>query len=153
MADPPIRPVATDDQTGKPYEIEREKWWDTISAVASAMFLVATLAVLLWLLFDIWAGNNTLFAHFGYAGGRLESAAFHLFAYVAIGGAMGATVDGIRMNIVWHAERGAYGHRFLLRDLALPLLGMAVGLFAYVILRSGVGVIAGDLNSTSGTQG
>ena len=67
-------------------------------------------------------------------------------AYVAIAGALGGAVDGIRSIIAWHSERKAYGARYIWKDLSLPPIGAAVGLIAYLTLRSGVGVVNGDFS-------
>jgi hypothetical protein len=117
-----------------------------LCAWLSAIYLISALVFLLWLLFDTWSGRNWLLVRWGYDNTRLGSGSFRLMAYVAIGGALGGAVDGIRSIIVWHSERKAYGPRFIWKDLSLPPIGAAVGLIAYLTLRSGVGVVNGDFS-------
>jgi hypothetical protein len=135
-----IPEIATDDQTGKRFEIAHENVLACLAAHVSALYLFVTLGFLLWLLFDTWSGRNYLLSDRGYDPATLTSAPFRLMAIVAIGGAVGGTADGIRSTIVRHTERNAYGARFLWKDLSLPLIGAAVGSIAYMTVRSGVGL-------------
>jgi len=136
--------IERDEQSGKPFEIQREGPLGALMACVSAIYLLCALAFLLWLLFDTWSGRNFILDRFGYSKETLTSNAFRLMAFVAIGGAMGGTVNGIRSVISWHSERRAYGPRFIWKDLSLPLTGAAVGLFVYVSVRGGVGILNGD---------
>jgi len=141
----PVPEIATDDQTGQPYVLNPENWFAIVVAGVSAIYLICALVFLLWLLFDTWSGRNTLLVRWGYDNAKLATGSFRLMAYVAIGGALGGTVDGIRSIIAWHAERRAYGPRFFWKDLSLPPVGAAVGVIAYLALRGGVGVVNGDV--------
>ena len=135
-----------DEQTGVVYLRKLEEPGDTTMARLSFVYLLLALGGLFLLLLDTWSGRNAALSAFGFDTARLRLPAFRLMAYVAIGGAMGATLDGIRSNIFWHSEREAYGGRFIWRDLTLPFCGAAVGLIAYVTVRSGAGVVDGDFS-------
>ena len=147
------RELATDEQTGKVFALKHESKVATTIAGISAVYLLAALAFLLWMLFDTWSRRNLLLHGIGYDQQVLDSGTFRLLAFTAIAGGLGGAVDGLRSLISWHSEREAYGPRFIWRDLALPLLGATIGLIAYLALRGGVGVVNGDfsLDQTTGT--
>jgi hypothetical protein len=135
-----------DEQSGEPYEVVPETRFAVIVAAISETYLIAVLMFLLWLLFDTWSGRDVLLVRFGYDKAVLATASFRLLAYVGIGGAIGGAVDGLRSLIFWHAEKRAYGPRFIWRELALPPIGAAVALICYAIVRGGVGVLSGDVS-------
>jgi PASTA domain len=137
---------AFDEQTGKYFKIKREELPGIIMACMSAIYLITSLAFLLWLLFDTWTGRNLLPVSLGYDPKTLASGSFRTPAFVAIGGAMGGAVDGIRSIILWHSEREAYGPRFIWKDLSLPFTGATLGLLAYVTVKTGAGVFTGDFS-------
>jgi hypothetical protein len=110
----------------------------------SFVYLSVILGLLFLFLLDVWSRRNWYLEYLGFSGDKLSSSTFRLLAYVAIGGAVGATLDGIRSNISWHSERVAYAGRFIWRDLALPLCGAGVGLMTYIAVRGGAGVFSGD---------
>jgi hypothetical protein len=138
--------TAHDDQTDKVFLIKPETKWATFVACISASYLISALAFLLWLLLDTWSGRNQLLSHFGYTKDLFDHESFRLMAYVAIAGALGATVDGIRSIVSWHSEREAYGPRFIWKDLSLPFVGAALGLIVYVTVRGGAGVLNGNFS-------
>jgi hypothetical protein len=145
--------TAHDDQTDKVFVIKPETKWATFVASVSAVYLIGALAFLLWLLFDTWSGRNQLLYRFGYGREIFARESFRLLAFVAIAGALGATVDGIRSIVSWHSEREAYGPRFIWKDLSLPFIGAALGLIVYVTVRGGVGVFNGNFSfDQSGTM-
>ena len=141
---------AVDEQTGKRFKIAPEGPLATAAAIVAMVYLLVALGVLLWMLFDTWAGRNLVLDALGYDHKVLVSPTFRLMAYVAIGGSMGGAVDGIRSVVSWHSERGAYGARFLWKDLSLPLSGAAVGLFVYATVRGGAGILSGDFSLSKG---
>jgi hypothetical protein len=145
--------TAHDEQTNKVFVIKPETKWATFVASISALYLIGALAFLLWLLFDTWSGRNQLLYRFGYGKDLFDRESFRLMAFVAIAGALGATVDGIRSIVSWHSERQAYGPRFIWKDLSLPFIGAALGLIVYVTVRGGVGVFNGNfsLDQSGGT--
>lgn len=138
--------TAQDDQTKKLFKIQPETGWAAFVASVSATYLIGVLAFLLWLLFDTWSGRNQLPRQFGYGQDILDRESFRLLAFVAIAGALGATVDGIRSIVSWHSEREAYGPRFFWKDISLPFVGAALGLIVYVTVRGGVGVFSGNFS-------
>jgi hypothetical protein len=138
--------TAQDDQTNKVFVIKPETKWATFVACISASYLIGALAFLLWLLLDTWSGRNQLLYRLGYAKDLFDRESFRLMAFVAIAGALGATVDGIRSIVSWHSEREAYGPRFIWKDLSLPFVGAALGLIVYLTVRGGVGVLNGNFS-------
>lgn len=141
---------AYDEQTGKLFRLKREDKFAAKIAGVSATYLILMLGFLLWLLFDTWAGRNQLLVYWGYDPKLLSSDTFRLLALVAIGGAIGGAVDGIRSIVAWHSEREAYGPRFIWKDLSLPLTGAAVGLLVYITVRGGAGAFSGDFSLSGG---
>jgi hypothetical protein len=141
-----------DPQTGKEFCLEDEGPFDIFAASFAALYLIATLGFLGWLLFDTWAGSNFLVERVGYSEDVVTSDTYRLIVFVAIAGALGGTVAGIRSVVHWHAENKAYGARFIWRDLARPWVGATLGTLVYVSIRGGVGVINGDftLDDASG---
>ncbi len=135
-----------DDQTGESYRRVPETPFARVVASFVATCLICVLAFLLWLLFDTWSGRNTILAWLGYKPAVLVSPTFRLMAFVAIGGALGGTIDALRSLISWHAQQQAYGVRFIWKDLSLPLAGATLGLFAYVTVKGGAGVFNGDFS-------
>ncbi len=135
-----------DEQTGHLFKVKPETGFAVIVAAISATYLISALLFLFWLLLDIWSGRDFLLVRMGYDRGVFAAASFRLVAYVAIAGGIGGAVDGLRSLILWHCEHKAYGARFIWRDLALPPMGAAVGLIAYVIVRGGLGVLSGDVS-------
>ncbi len=137
---------ATDEQTGVVWELRREHRTDRCMARLSFVYLAAVLGLMFLFLLDVWSSRDWALGSLGFSSRQLNSPTFRLLAYVATGGAMGATLDGIRSNISWHSERAAYGGRFIWRDLSLPLCGAGVGLMTYVALRGGAGAVSGDFS-------
>jgi hypothetical protein len=140
---------AIDEQTDQSFEIVREDGFATAMASVSGAYSTAAILVLFWLLVDTWTRRNLVLGSLGFDAAALgKSTTFRLMAYVAIGGALGGAVDSLRELIAWHAEREAYGPRFIWRDVTLPLVGAALGLLVYVTVRSGAGVFDGDFSLT-----
>ncbi|MCG3207125.1 MAG: hypothetical protein FOGNACKC_00725 [Anaerolineae bacterium] len=135
---------AVDEQTGKVYELKKENRVDYVFAIVSIIYLLLVMAFFFWLLFDVWIGQYRLATVFGYPTELLSSPAFRLPAYAFIGGALGGTVNGIRSFLVWHAERFAFGQRFIWKYVTAPWLGAALALFTFALIRSGVVVFNGD---------
>jgi len=143
---PNLRRVVRDDQTGIPYEVEPESPLATLAAAIAALYLLCTLVFGGWLLLDVWSGQNRFLIRLGSLQAPLASATFRMMAFVAIGGALGGTVDGIRSVISWHCQYKGYGARFIVKDLMLPPLGGIVGLAVYVTVKGGAGLFNGDFS-------
>lgn len=136
--------VSIDEQTGKTHEIVDEGPLAVAAAGLSAAYLLLTLGFFLWLLFDVWSGGCTLLERLGYDKARLTSPTFRLFAFTAIGGALGAIVNGVRSVIMWHCEEKAFGPRYFWKYLGLPWVGLTLALFLYAFMRSGMAVVGGN---------
>ena len=142
--------VAIDEQTGKAYELKKENWVDHTFAVISGLYLLLMMAFFLWQMFDIWIGQYSLANLVGYPNvHRLTSPSFKLVIFAFIGGALGGIVNGIRSFLSWHAERYAFGSRFVWNYLTAPWMGAALALFTFALLRSGVAVLDGSVTATS----
>ena len=141
---------AVDPQTGQEFEISPEQWFDVASAWISGLYLLAALAFFAWQLFDIWIGQHSLAARYPDTS-SLNSPLFRLVAYTAIGGGLGGAVNGLRSFIGWHAEKRAFGWRFVWKYLALPPLGATLAVIVYALIRGGVAIYSGSFAGDSTT--
>ena len=136
---------AADEQSGKVYKVITEEPADRRAAVASVIYLLGNMVFFFWLLFDIWIGQYSLANLLGYRDTRaMASPVFRLAAYALIGGSLGGAVNGIRSFLVWHAERAAFGRRFVWKYVTLPWVGAALAVFTYALIRSGVAIFSGE---------
>ncbi|MHC4536584.1 MAG: PASTA domain-containing protein [Planctomycetota bacterium] len=143
-----------DTETGKVYELESETLWDIFTATFSILYLLAVLVILCWALFDIYHGQNQLLTRiFPEETNYPDSPLSRLIAYAIIGGGLGGVVNGCRSIISWHAERRAFGWRFMWKYITLPPLGAVLAPIVYAIVYCGIGVLGGgyaqDNSSTS----
>lgn len=138
--------TAADEQTGQVYVLRPEDRRATFVASLSGMYLLVALGFFIWMLFDTWTGRDLIVTQMGYSKDVLTHGSYRLLAFTALAGGLGGILNGIRSLISWHAERDAYGVRFIWKDVACPFIGGTVGVFAYVALRSGVGVVSGDFS-------
>ena len=137
-----------DESTGIVYEVHPEKGVDTSFAVLSILYLLLMLAFFFWQLFDVWIGQYSLAKLVGYKDiGRLTSPSFRLVAFTFIGGGLGGVINGIRSIIGWHSERSAFGRRFLWKYIVAPWIGTTLALFAFALIRSGIAIVGGDLQT------
>ena len=139
-----------DPQTGQEFVSSPEKWYDTVAAWISIVYLLGVLVFLAWLLFDIWIGQNSLLIAYPNKG-SLGSPIFKLLAYTAIGGGLGGIVNGIRSFVGWHAERHAFGARFVWKYISLPPLGATLALLVYGLVRGGIAVFSGGFTGDAST--
>jgi PASTA domain len=137
--------VARDQQTGKVYVIRHEDRWSTIVAALAMGSLLAILVFLAWGLIDVWTRRYLLLQWIGFSRESLDTELFRLLAYTGIAGAIGGATDSFRSLVAWHCEAHAYGPRFFWKDVGSPLVGGLVGIFVYLILRTGTGAINGEL--------
>ena len=142
--------IVRDPQTGQVFKRAPEKWYDTVAAWLSIAYLLGMLAFLAWLLFDIWIGQFSLMAAYPNRG-SLGSPIFKLLSYTAIGGGLGGIVNGIRSFIGWHAERHAFGARFVWKYVALPPLGATLAILVYGLVRGGIAVFSGGFTGDAST--
>jgi len=139
-----------DEQTGDRFPKSTEKWYDTVAAWASAVYLLAVLLFLGWQLLDIWIGQYTLLGAYPNKG-SLGSPIFKLLAYTAIGGGLGGVVNGLRSLISWHSERQSFGVRFIWKYLSLPPLGATLAVMVYGLMRGGIAVFSGGFTGDANT--
>jgi hypothetical protein len=137
--------VARDQQTGKVYVIRHEDRVSTITAALALSILLISLVVLAYGLVDVWTRQYAMLQLLGFRRESLDTELFRLLAYTGIAGAMGGATDAFRSLVAWHCEAHAYGRRFFWKDIASPLVGGLVGIFVYVLLRTGTGAVNGDL--------
>ncbi len=136
---------AIDEQTGKGYEIVPEAGWSIVAATFSILYLIAMLVFFCWLLLDIFIGRNLLLCLISLkADDYMKSPILQLIAYSVIGGGMGGVINGIRSFIMWHAERRAFGWRFMWKYITLPLVGVILAAIVYTIIRGGVAAFGGS---------
>jgi len=140
---------AIDEQTGKGFEMVPEAGWDIVAATFSILYLIAMLVFFCWLLLDIFIGRNLLLCLISpKAADYMNYPIFQLIAYTVIGGGMGGVINGIRSFIMWHAERMAFGWRFMWKYITLPLVGVILAAIVYTIIRGGVAAFGGSFAST-----
>lgn len=135
----------TDEQTGQAFEIVPESWYDVAAAWFSAGYSLAAIIYLAALVLDTWSGQNNMWPVWLTAklDKTVSGSVFKLVVYTAVGGGMGAAVNNLRSFISWHAERRAFGWRFLWKYLSLPPLGATLAVLVYGILQSGMAVFNG----------
>ncbi len=134
-----------DENTGRMIRLDPEDRVDVVIAIASMLYLLALLAFFFWQLFDVWIGQYSLLRWIGYTQPRVDDPIFRLVAYALIGGGLGGVVNGIRSALFWHGEMRAFGRRYVWKYLTLPWLGVTLALFVFALVRSGMGVIGGEV--------
>lgn len=135
-----------DKQTEKVFEVKPEDWVDTLFAWVSIIYTLLAILFLSWLLLETWMGKYPDWFRERYVDslGQANSPIFKLIIYTAIGGGMGAAVNNIRSFVDWHAERSAFGRRFVWKYISMPPLGAVLAVMVYAIIRGGTAVIAGN---------
>ena len=140
-----------DEQTGKSFKLEPEKGWDIAAAIFSILYLVAMLAFFSWQLVETCVGQGLLLKLFLPKGVDYpNSPLYRLMAYTVIGGGLGGIVNGIRSFISWHAERKAFGRRYVWKYITLPLLGAVLAAIVYAIVRGGIAALGGSYTPGEG---
>jgi hypothetical protein len=125
-----------DEQTGKSYKLVPEGGWDIFAAIVSILYLVAMLLFFSFLL-ALLAGQS-------FQEEELNYVVYLLILYAVIGGGLGGVVNGIRSFLAWHAEREAFGRRYLWKYITLPLLGAVLAAIVYALIRSGIVAVGGN---------
>jgi hypothetical protein len=120
------------------YPLRREELPDQISALVSALYLIAMLIFFLVKLLDLWLGRNSLASSLGYRGALPLDLELALYAY--IGGALGGTANGMRDILLWHSQLCAFGRRWIWKYIMAPWLGGTLGLFVFALIRGGITV-------------
>lgn len=145
--------VIRDEQTGQTFEKIPEAKVDILAAWISAAYSIAAIALLAWLLLDTWSGQYAalkMVLSDQFTESFKSSNIFKLVVYTAIGGGMGASINNLRSFIQWHAERKAFGWRFVWKYLAMPPLGATLAALVYGILQGGMAVFNGG-NAIAGS--
>ena len=135
-----------DEQTGQEFQVEPERWFDVLSAWFSAAYSLAVIVFLGWMVLRTWSGDYGGWPVVDLAAklSNVESAnMFRLIVYTAIGGAIGAAINNLRSFVSWHAERRAFGWRFVWKYIALPPLGATLAVVVYGIIQGGMAVFNG----------
>ncbi|MHC4314402.1 MAG: hypothetical protein ACYSW3_18275 [Planctomycetota bacterium] len=126
--------IFVDEKTGNVYNLVPEKSWDIAAATFSIIYLVVMLGVFSVLLFAILS-NQYL---------QEDNPIYKLMAYTVIGGGLGGIINGIRSFIGWHADRRAFGRRYIWKYITLPLLGAVLAAMVYAFFRSGFVAFGGN---------
>lgn len=142
---PPSPQYVRDQQTGKVYKKIEEHWYDKVSAAISAIYSLAVIGYLTFMILYMLSGRYALWpeALTNKISHLLTYPVAKLILYTAIGGAMGAAVNNLRSFISWHAEDKAFGWRFVWKYIAMPPLGGTLAVLVYGILQGGISVING----------
>lgn len=144
--------MITDAQTGVSFELKNELWYDMVAAWVSILYSLAVIACLSWLLLNTRLATAP--AWFTPYKDALNSPVFKLVVYTAIGGGIGAAVNNVRSFVQWHAERKAFGWRFIWKYISMPPVGATLAVMVYAIIRGGIAVFNGgfsgnDVNNTT----
>ena len=134
-----------DEQVGWIYDLRLEKVWDIIAAALSLLYLVAMLIFFTCLLIDICFGRNLLLKLiFPSSSNWLDSPSAKITTFAVLGGSFGGIANGLRIVIVWHANRKAFYWRQLSKCVSLPFLGAVLAAMVYSITRGGVSTLGGN---------
>ncbi len=144
--------TVTDEQTGKCYELLTEAVWDIAAATFSVLYLLTAMFFLVWALFDIYHGQNQVLTRF-FSEDTIypDSPLARLIAYAVIGGALGSVVNGFRSLLSWHADRRAFGWRYVWKYVTLPPLGGVLAAIVYAVVHCGIGVLGADFTQGGAT--
>ena len=145
------RTKITDEQTGQEFEVIPERWFDVLSAWISAAYSLVVIGYLAYIVLDTWSGQYKVWpaSLTGQLNTTISAVVFKLIVYTAVGGGMGAAVNNLRSFVSWHAERRAFGWRFVWKYIALPPLGATLAVLVYGIIQGGMAVFNGG--TVSGT--
>ena len=145
--------IVVDEQTNQAFEVLPEGKIDIISAWISAAYSLVVIGYLAYVVMDTWSGQYKLWpaALTDQLNKSISETVFKLIVYTAAGGGMGAAVNNIRGFVSWHAERRAFGWRFIWKYLSLPPLGATLAVLVYGILQGGMAVFNGGNIGGTGT--
>lgn len=145
--------IIVDEQTGQAFEALPERWFDVLSAWISAVYSLVVIGYLGYVVLDVWSEAYKLWPP--WITSQIEdpgsASVFKLIVFTAVGGGMGAAVNNIRGFVSWHAERRAFGWRFIWKYLSLPPLGATLAVLVYGILQGGIAVFNGGNVGGTGT--
>jgi len=139
---------AADEQTGNVFELKPERRGDIEAATVSIIYLIAMLIFFMWQFVDISTGQMLLLKWIlDQNANKLNSDISRIIAYAVIGGGLGGVINGFRSILIWHADRRAFGWRYLWKYITLPLVGTALAAIVYASTRAGITVIGGNIAS------
>jgi hypothetical protein len=120
-----------------------------ISAIMM-LYLLVSLAILTWLLFDTWMGRHVFLDKIcRYEHARLDSSAFHLVAFTVLGGGIGGTVNGLRSCLIYHH---LFERRYIWKYITAPWMGASLALLVYALIHSTISVFGGTSTPAEGTS-
>lgn len=144
-----------DEQTGQEFEEIPERWFDVVAAWVSAAYSLLVIGYLAYVVLDTWSGQYKLWpgALTKQLDVTISATVFKLIVYTAVGGGMGAAVNNLRSFVSWHAERKAFGWRFVWKYIALPPLGATLAVVVYGIIQGGMAIFnGGNVTGTAVTS-
>ena len=115
-----------------------------IVAIISILYLLLSLAFFSWLLFDVWIGQHTLPAKFGYVSARLGDSTYRLVIFTVIGGALGGIVNGVRSCLLYYK---GFDRQYVWKYITAPWMGATLALLVYALIRSSVAVFGGGMTA------
>ncbi|MDA7978920.1 MAG: hypothetical protein MPJ50_09150 [Pirellulales bacterium] len=157
--------VAIDEITGKSFELVPEDRVATIAASISAGYLLCFLLVFLWFTVDLFSERYTFFIWLNpnwvtpqiSVGGEAHPVEILIYMAVAAsaftGGALGGIINEFRSLIVWHAERKAFGARFLWKGIIAPWIGGVLGIFTFAVLNTGIVAMGAAIDTSEASPG
>jgi hypothetical protein len=125
---------------------------DRRSSALMMLYLLVSLAVLTWLLFDTWMGRHVFLdkiCRYDPTHARLDSPAFHLIAFTIIGGGIGGIVNGLRSCLMYHH---LFQRRYIWKYITAPWMGASLALLVYALIHSTISVFGGTATPAAGTS-
>ena len=113
---------------------------DTRAGSLSILYLLISLIVIGWLLFDIWIDAHTLARLVRYDLRALNDSNYHLLAYAVLGGAIGGIVNGLRSATKYYK---GFDHHHSWKYIAAPWMGAALAMIGFALLKSTVAIFGG----------
>lgn len=114
---------------------------DRSAAAKCMIYLLLTLALFGWLLFDTWIQKHSVARLLRYDLGQLNTAGFRLVAFSMIAGGIGGAIDGIR-SILNYCE--SFNRKHTWKYISVPWMGCTLGLFVYALLHSSISMLGGN---------
>ena len=113
---------------------------DTRAGSLSILYLLISLIVIGWLLFDIWIDAHTLARLVRYDLRALNDSNYHLLAYTVLGGAIGGIVNGLRSATKYYK---GFDRHHSWKYIAAPWMGAALAMIGFALLKSAVAIFGG----------
>ncbi len=113
---------------------------DVGTAIFSIVYLILTVFLFAWELFDTWVGQHSLPRLLGYNLVRLDTPDYRLVVYTILGGALGGSINGIRSCI---QNYSIFDKKFLWKYITAPVMGGTLGLFVYALVHTSTSMLGG----------